>query len=136
MMTDVNKEENIPQDSGRKESEKEDSTTTVEGGDGRRRKYETILEESIDRMVAFSRKLDDLIDSTNSKNLPSLVNTRTRVQSELTYLIIVAMNPKLKLTPDSIRDRDLARLIQMAASETQEEKVPGSEESQGSVPSN
>ena len=74
-----------------------------------------ILDESIDRLVAFSRRLDEIIEVTsNSKSLPSLMNTRAKVQAELTYSILVALNPKLKLAPDSLRSRDFARLIQTA----------------------
>ncbi|HZW56247.1 MAG TPA: hypothetical protein VFF30_08170 [Nitrososphaerales archaeon] len=94
--------------------EEQDSSKTKARDDDRRKKYERILDESIDRLVAFSRRLDDLIDSTNSKSLPSLMNTRARVQAELTYLILVAMNPKLKLMPDTLRSRDFAKLIQSA----------------------
>ncbi len=129
-MSKIDKVEELPLDSGNEQ--------TVESDDKRTR-YEKILDESIARLVESSKTLDKLIEENKGgshKTMTALVNSRARVQQELVYTILVSMNPKLKLTPDSLRDKDLARLIQMSVEEDEEnsEEKPPDQESVPQTP--
>ena len=129
-MSKIDKVEELPLDNGNEQ--------TVESDDKRTR-YEKILDESIARLVESSKTLDKLIEENKGgshKIMTSLVNSRARVQQELVYTILVSMNPKLKLTPDSLRDKDLARLIQMSVEEDEEnsEEKPPDQESVPQTP--
>ncbi len=129
-MSKIDKVEELPLDNGNEQ--------TVESDDKRTR-YEKILDESIARLVESSKTLDKLIEENKGgshKTMTALVNSRARVQQELVYTILVSMNPKLKLTPDSLRDKDLARLIQMSVEEDEEnsEEKPPDQESVPQTP--
>lgn len=125
----MSKNNNKVEQPAQKDDGKEDNEKEEEISDAKRRRYEKILDESIERLVESSKTLDKLIDENkvgSHKTMTSLVNSRARVQQELVYSILVSMNPKLKLTPDSLRTKDFARFIQIASS-AEDEKSSSSD---------
>ncbi|MHB2036526.1 MAG: hypothetical protein ACYCPW_07265 [Nitrososphaerales archaeon] len=75
-----------------------------------------ILRESLQTLRSDVQSLNKAINfnEDNPRKLAMLINARAKIQQQIYYCIALMRDPKLKLTSDSGRSRDFARLIQKA----------------------
>jgi hypothetical protein len=100
------KEETSPQDAQGKKLTEED-------------KIHKIIWDSILGMQSDVDSLNKAIDfnEENPRKLAILINARARIQQQILYCIVLLRNPKLKLSIDSGRNLDFARMIKKALDE-------------------
>jgi hypothetical protein len=76
--------------------------------------FEKIMMEMLESLRGDFQALNEMIDfkETNPRKLALVLNSRARISQQILYCIAMMRDPKLKLSYDSGRKRDFAKMIE------------------------